>query len=412
MCGFSVSRHRSADNTFLRRRGPDLTRVLEIEGYTFTHNLLHVTGELTPQPFVDGDVVCVYNGEVYNQSFRQSDGEVLIPLYREHGEGFVRHLDGEFAVALYDFGRRVAVFATDPFATKPLFTNGTEAASYRSALGEGERLPANTLAVVDLGSGEVHRELVRPFDFDHQSKESYDDWIAAFEEAMAKRAKDGCFIPLSAGYDSGAIDCALLKLGTVYKAFSIEGRENLDLLRERNRGGPILRMTPEIMSEQEAFLAAHAEKATYRVTIHGQVKESDMLEDPATRGLALIHSLARAEGRKVCLSGQGADEILSDYCHWPWATELGGRFPDELRPWRNFDGNYQAAYLTKEEHVAGAFGIETRYPFLDRAVVQEFLWLSPELKNRRYKAPLHEYLTRNRYPFEDNVKVGFSVLPE
>ena len=31
----------------------------------------------------------------------------------------------------------------------------------------------------------------------------------------------------------------------------------------------------------------------------------------------------------------------------------------------------------KEEMVAGAYGIETRYPFLDRDVVQEFLWLKP-----------------------------------
>ncbi len=383
-----------------------------MEDFFFTHHLLHITGELTPQPFVDGDVVCVYNGEIYNQPFTRSDGEVLIPLYRRHGEGFVRHLDGEFAIALYDFSRRLAVFATDPFATKPLFIRGADAASYLSGLGEGEAVPPNTLTIVDLDSGETHREPIAPFDFDHQHKETYDDWIRAFEAAVAKRAKDGCFLPLSAGYDSGAIDCALRKLGTNYQTYSIEGRENLSLLQERNRGGPILRMTDDIMDRQESFLAEHAEPATYRTTFHGREKESDMLDDPATRGLALIHSLARADGRKVCLSGQGADEITSDYCHWPWATELGGQFPDRLKPWRNFDGNYQRAYLTKEEYVAGAFGIEGRYPFLDRAVVQEFLWLTPELKNRAYKAPLDAYLKRNHYPFEAGIKVGFSVLPE
>ena len=82
----------------------------------------------------------------------------------------------------------------------------------------------------------------------------------------------------------------------------------------------------------------------------------------------------------------------------------------KLKPWRNFYGNYQRAYLTKEEHVAGAFGIETRYPFLDRDVVQEFLWLSPEAKNRRYKAPLHAYLERYGYPFEAGKKTGFLVI--
>ena len=31
--------------------------------------------------------------------------------------------------------------------------------------------------------------------------------------------------------------------------------------------------------------------------------------------------------------------------------------------------------LMKEEMVAGSYGIETRYPYLDRFVIQEFLWL-------------------------------------
>jgi hypothetical protein len=35
-------------------------------------------------------------------------------------------------------------------------------------------------------------------------------------------------------------------------------------------------------------------------------------------------------------------------------------------------------YLAKEESTAGAHGVETRYPFLDRGVVQEFLWLSAD----------------------------------
>jgi len=39
----------------------------------------------------------------------------------------------------------------------------------------------------------------------------------------------------------------------------------------------------------------------------------------------------------------------------------------------------------KEEFTAGAHGVETRYPFLDREVVQEYLWLTGEVKNREYK---------------------------
>ena len=309
-------------------------------------------------------------------------------------------------MAIYDFSRRVMVLATDLFGTKPLFWNGTEAGSYSSGLCGGEQVAPNTVIVVDLDRDESHRRVGEPFDFDHQEKDSYDDWIVAFERAVRKRATDGCYIPLSAGYDSGGIDCALRQLGRKYKAYSVEGEENLVMLRQRNRDGEILRMDAKDIAAQEAFLRVHAEKASYRVTRDGVLQECDMLEDRACCGLALIHSLARSEGRRVFLSGQGGDEILDARRDWP-----GYRFPDKLRQWSDFSGGFQTAYLTKEDFVAGALGTEARFPYLDRMVVQEFLWLSSELKNRNYKAPLHEYMTRCAYPFDEGVKTGFCPLP-
>ncbi len=64
----------------------------------------------------------------------------------------------------------------------------------------------------------------------------------------------------------------------------------------------------------------------------------------------------------------------------------------------------------KEEIIGGSHGIEQRYPFLDKDVVQEFLWLKPELKNKYYKAPIHNYLNENNYPFTPNEKLGFNCL--
>jgi asparagine synthetase B (glutamine-hydrolysing) len=65
------------------------------------------------------------------------------------------------------------------------------------------------------------------------------------------------------------------------------------------------------------------------------------------------------------------------------------------------------SYLLKEEQIGGSYGVETRYPFLDRDVVQEFLWLTYDLKNEKYKSVLHEYLIINNFPFESGVKKGF-----
>jgi len=93
----------------------------------------------------------------------------------------------------------------------------------------------------------------------------------------------------------------------------------------------------------------------------------------------------------VMLSGAGADEIMGDYGFKGHRTSayscIAGLFPDNLRdvfPWTNFFKGTQHAYLRKEEHVGGSHGIETRYPFLDPDVVQEYLHLSPRLKNSNY----------------------------
>lgn len=409
MCGFLVSRQSDSNHFFIQRRGPDFSRTFVFNGFSFTHHLLHITGEILTQPFIDNDILCVYNGEIYNHAYKVSDGEVLIPLYKEYGEDFVRHLDGEFAIALYDFKRQIALFATDPFSTKPIWVNGCEAASYKSGIG-GDRLLPNRLRVVDLRDLTYQERIVRPFDFDHQHKGGFDDWIAAFERAIAKRAYDTCFIGLSSGYDSGAIDCALQKLDINYKPFSIIGRENLQILEQRNQKGHIFAITTDMMEEQLAFLQQHAESLTYHLTtVEGEVFEHSMLLDMATLGLASIFTLAKQEGRRVNLSGQGADEIMTDCCRWTEMSQLRGNYPEKLRPWRNFDGNLQRAYLGKEEHVAGAFGIETRYPFLDWDVVQEFLWLQADLKNMHYKAPIHEYFTRYDYPFDYSKKIGFYI---
>lgn len=170
-------------------------------------------------------------------------------------------------------------------------------------------------------------------------------------------------------------------------------------------------MTQDIAANRREHLRSIVEPYTYRLTgSDGQVREQDLLDDDATVGLSLIYGLANKEGRRVNLSGQGADEIVSDYSRWPEMSHFQGRFPDDLREWPNFAGNYQRAYLAKEEHIAGAHGIETRYPFLDREVVQEFLWLKAELKNRCYKAPIREYLARCDYPFRPDKKIGFRIM--
>lgn len=403
MCGILVYKNQG-NNFYIQKRGQDFTNKVSRHGFVFIHNLLHITGEFTPQPYEDDGIVCLYNGEIYNHSFIKSDGENLIPLYKKYGADFPKYLDGEWAIALYDFSKSLAMFATDLFATKPIWRKGLECGSYESGVG-GEKIPANTIEIVHF-DGREEKKTIHEWDL-NQYKENYDDWILAFEKAVRKRATTGCFLGLSSGYDSGAIACELLKQKVDFKAYIIENREDVGILKERMK---LLKNydymdRTESFKEELAWVNDNIENFRYKLPTKKWLKQ-----DSAALGLSKICRKAHAEGRKVYLSGQGADEIIADYALFPYQSTFKGKFPEKLTLWENFYEGAQYSYLGKEEYVAGSHSIETRYPFLDSEVVQEFLWLSPELKNKNYKAPIHEYLKRNNFPFDEGVKIGLTHL--
>ncbi len=118
----------------IRHRGPD-------EGATEVHGrcalgsqrLRVLDLETGRQPVANesGEIVAVFNGELYNyRELRESlrghevrgtgDTPVLPHLYEEHGLGFVEHLHGMFALALWDGPRERLVLARDRLGKKPL----------------------------------------------------------------------------------------------------------------------------------------------------------------------------------------------------------------------------------------------------------------------------------------------------
>lgn len=237
------------------------------------------------------------------------------------------------------------------------------------------------------------------FDFGNQHKDTYDDWLEAFENAIKKRAIDGCFIGLSSGYDSGAITKELTKQGVKFKAYVMYNHEKKEVLDERLKyieKYKIVRMDEDLWQGYYDFLK-------------GKINDT-ALRDSASMGVAYMFESARDEKRTICISGQGGDEINSDYALFPKQSHFKGKFPSGLYEWPNFKEHMQREYLNELEEIAELYGIEVRYPFLDIDLVQEFLWLTPELKNKNYKAPLFEYLTRNNVPFEKEIKRGFQPI--
>lgn len=237
----------------------------------------------------------------------------------------------------------------------------------------------------------------KTFDFDHQTNTSYDSWLRAYEKAIARRATNGCFMGLSSGYDSGAMACEMLRQGFKFKVFSILNNENQYVLEDRLKWFPNKSVTSRMPKEDYDRLYAF---------LDGKINPIAM-KDPASPGVAFMFEEAQKEGMTVCMCSQGGDETISDYALFPKQSTFKGIFPDNLYEWNNFRGGMQLEYLNEIEEIAVLYGIKCRYPYLDVELAQEYLWLSPELKNAHYKAPLREYLIRNRFPYDHGTKKGF-----
>lgn len=146
MCGIAGivhSQETSVDPEVLRRmnqalfhRGPD------DEGYFVRGpvglamrrlSIIDLEGGHQPIANETGDVWTVFNGEIYNflelreelirkgHTFKtHTDTEVIVHLYEEEGEDFVRKLRGMFAIALWDEKSRKFLLIRDRVGIKPL----------------------------------------------------------------------------------------------------------------------------------------------------------------------------------------------------------------------------------------------------------------------------------------------------
>jgi asparagine synthase (glutamine-hydrolysing) len=121
----------------LYHRGPDDTGFFTDRGVGLGNarlSIIDIEGGHQPLSNENGTVHVTHNGEIYNyrqlrqelqqlgHQFRtKSDTEVIVHAYEEYGEPFVTKLNGMFAIALWDSSKKKLILARDRMGIKPLY---------------------------------------------------------------------------------------------------------------------------------------------------------------------------------------------------------------------------------------------------------------------------------------------------
>jgi asparagine synthase (glutamine-hydrolysing) len=357
--------------TALMHRGPDDSGFLFSPGIGAGHRRLSILG-LTDgrQPIYNEDrtVAVLVNGELFDYPelkselearghvFRtHSDSELIVHLYEEHGEGLLSHLKGQFAFVLFDFARHIVLLARDRVGICPLFwsrqgdnlffgseikallaSGGVPAAadprgldhlftffalpSRRTAFAGVQAIPPGHYLKIefqrdDRAAAPVERKYW-DLDFPDWGEEdnppeevAIDGFEAAFARAVEIRLRAD--VPV-VGYLSGGVDSAYVLAtaakvnGTPLPSFTIhvpdpalDEKDNaLEAARAIGGRPTVVEAGADLISDNYAALVAAA--------------ECPVLDTSCAALLALSREV-RAQGYKVVLTGEGADEAMAGY---------------------------------------------------------------------------------------------------
>ena len=360
----------------IRHRGPDGEGYYADTRAALGHrrlSIIDVNGGGQPMFNEDGTLVVVFNGEIYNYKplraelrrlghtfATDSDTEVLLHGYEAWGAALPRHLRGMFAFALWDRAAGTLFCARDLFGIKPLYYYQKGACllfaseikaflahpAFEKRLNEArlpdwlsmeylpdretlfagvyELPPAHTLC---WQNGRVTLQRYAAPRFRVQRGRSLRSWAQAIGDALADSAaahriadvEVGCF--LSGGVDSAYIT-ALARPGRTYTISYAEPRYDESFsaralarsLGVRNR---VRRISPGEFWDAVPAVQYHMDEP---------------LADAAAVALYFLNREAAREV-KVCLSGEGADELFGGYNIYrdPFTAQWYDRLPPWLR---------------------------------------------------------------------------------
>lgn len=346
-------------NNLIAHRGPDDAGYYHDEFVSFGFrrlSIIDIDSGHQPFSYSDDQFWMVFNGEVYNYvELRQqliqkgykfsteSDTEVIIAMFKEHGTDAFAHLRGMFAVLIWDKQAKTLYGVRDPFGIKPLFYSETDEGIYfgsekksLTVLQEKEEVSTEALQhylsfqfvpepmtmtdnISKIEPG--HYFVKRP----GEQIQFYRYWHATFnpvfmeKQAWIKRIQDVMYdsvnvhmrsdVPvgsfLSGGIDSTLIVAIAREFNPNLKTFSVgferEGFSEVDVAKETaeklNVENISYMITPEEYVEKLPKIMWHMD---------------DPLADPACVPLYFVAREA-SKHVTVVLSGEGSDELFGGY---------------------------------------------------------------------------------------------------
>lgn len=392
----------------LVHRGPDGTGIHLGTDIGLGHARLSIVDlEGGTQPIYNetGSICVSFNGEIFNfvelrdqledegHVFRtRSDTEVIVHAYEQFGDDFVQHLNGQFAIALWD-GRlqrlilvrdRVGIlplfytrldqrllFASevkallplmpsapvmDPVALDQLFSFWTPVSPRTMFKGIQELSPGHMLIIE---KGKIRNLCYWDWKFPINN-----EWRSGSEESLASELQDlladatrlrlradvpvGAY--LSGGLDSSALVALIRRHSpTRLKTFSI-GFEDA-ALDEREHQQTLVK---SLNLDHHQTICSNADiGAAFLETIY--YAETPVLRT-APVPMRLLSGLVRSQGYKVVLTGEGSDEVLGGYDIFKeakirqfWAKQPDSRWRanllSRLYPWLDTSAQQSNAYL-------------------------------------------------------------------
>jgi len=394
-------------------RGPDDSRIVDTGAGLLGFHRLAIMG-LHPegmQPFGLNGSFLVCNGEIYGFEklkqklsekytfVSQSDCEILLPLYQEHGVEMFSMLDAEFALILYDAETGGFVAARDPIGIRPLYYGYDKEGSILFA-SEPKNLLDLTDKIMPFPPGHYFKDgqFICYCDLTKVENICHDDLdtvcanirkklIAGVEKRLVADAKVGFL--LSGGLDSSLVcSIAAKRSKTPIKTFAIGMSEDaIDLKYAREVAEHIGSDHTEVIITKDSVLSA----LEWVIMVLGTY---DITTIRASMGMYLLcEAIHKNTDIRVLLTGEISDELFgykyTDFA--PSAEAFQKEAEKRLRELHMYD-------VLRADRCISVNSLEARVPFGDLAFVKYVMSIDPEKKLNKYGKG--KYLLRRAFEGE------------